>query len=51
MPIAEYVAAPASDLALKSTGIDHVHAAGAPMAALTAWQFLIELDHNHPNPL
>ena len=48
---AEYVAAPASDLALKPAGIDHVHAAGAPMAGLTAWQFLIELGHDHPNPL
>ena len=41
---AEYVSAPASDLALKPAGIDHVHAAGAPMAGLTGWQFLIELD-------
>ncbi|PWW02417.1 NADPH:quinone reductase-like Zn-dependent oxidoreductase [Paenibacillus cellulosilyticus] len=48
---AEYVAAPASDLARKPAGIDHVHAAGAPMAGLTAWQFLIELGHNEPNPL
>ncbi len=48
---AEYVAAPASDLALKPAGIDHVHTAGAPMAGLTAWQFLIELGHDHPNPL
>jgi NADPH:quinone reductase-like Zn-dependent oxidoreductase len=48
---AEYVAAPASDLARKPAGIDHVHAAGAPMALLTAWQFLIELGHDHPNPL
>jgi NADPH:quinone reductase-like Zn-dependent oxidoreductase len=48
---AEYVAAPASDLALKPAGIDHVQAAGAPMAGLTAWQFLIELGHNEPNPL
>jgi len=48
---AEYVAAPASDLALKPAGIDHVHAAGAPMSGLTAWQFLIELGHNEPNPL
>lgn len=47
---AEYVAAPASDLARKPPGIDHVHAAGAPMAGLTAWQFLIELGHNEPNP-
>ncbi|GGS24678.1 NADPH:quinone reductase [Streptomyces nojiriensis] len=47
---AEYVAAPASDLALKPAHIDHVHAAGAPMAGLTAWQFLIELGHDHPSP-
>jgi NADPH:quinone reductase-like Zn-dependent oxidoreductase len=47
---AEYVAAPASDFARKPTGIDHVHAAGAPMAGLTAWQFLIELGHKEPNP-
>ena len=48
---AEYVAAPASDLALKPAGVDHVHAAGAPMAALTAWQFLIDLGHDEANPL
>lgn len=47
---AEYVTAPASDLALKPAGIDHVHAAGAPMAGLTAWQYLIELGHGEPNP-
>jgi NADPH:quinone reductase-like Zn-dependent oxidoreductase len=47
---AEYVAAPASDVARKSAGIEHVHAAGAPMAGLTAWQFLIELGHKEPNP-
>ena len=48
---AEYVAAPASDLARKPAGIDHVHAAAVPMAGLTAWQFLIALGHTHPNPL
>jgi NADPH:quinone reductase-like Zn-dependent oxidoreductase len=48
---AEYVAAPASDLALAPASLDHVHAAGAPMAGLTAWQFLIELGHDEPNPL
>lgn len=48
---AEYVAAPVSDLALKPKGIDHLHAAGAPMAVLTAWQFLIERGHDVPNPL
>ncbi|MFF0156111.1 NADP-dependent oxidoreductase [Streptomyces sp. NPDC005263] len=47
---AEYVAAPASDLARKPAGIDHVQAAGAPMAGLTAWQFLIEVGHDHPSP-
>jgi NADPH:quinone reductase-like Zn-dependent oxidoreductase len=48
---AEYVAAPASDLARKPAGISHVQAAAVPMALLTAWQFLIELGHDHPNPL
>lgn len=48
---AEYVAAPASDLARKLAGIDHVQAAAAPMSGLTAWQFLIELGHDEPNPL
>ncbi|MEE1800406.1 NADP-dependent oxidoreductase [Streptomyces sp. JV176] len=47
---AEYVTAPASHLARKPAGIDHVHAAGAPMAGLTAWQFLIEAGHDHPSP-
>jgi NADPH:quinone reductase-like Zn-dependent oxidoreductase len=48
---AEYIAAPARELARKPSGIDHVHAAGAPMSGLTAWQFLIDLGHDHPNPL
>ncbi|MGW7267830.1 NADP-dependent oxidoreductase [Streptomyces sp. NPDC054842] len=47
---AQYVAAPASDLAHKPAGVDHVRAAGAPMSGLTAWQFLIELGHDHPSP-
>ncbi|GAA0335021.1 NADP-dependent oxidoreductase [Actinoallomurus spadix] len=47
---AEYVAAPASDLAPKPAGVDHVHAAGVPMAGLTAWQYLIEVGHDHPSP-
>ncbi|GAA2470462.1 NADP-dependent oxidoreductase [Winogradskya humida] len=47
---AEYVAAPASDLALKPTGLDHVRAAGAPMAVLTAWQYLVDLGHDVPSP-
>jgi NADPH:quinone reductase-like Zn-dependent oxidoreductase len=58
---AEFVAAPATDLAHKPASIDHVHAAAAPMAGLTAWQFLIERGHetvppfqaelHHPMPL
>ncbi|MDQ0790454.1 NADPH:quinone reductase-like Zn-dependent oxidoreductase [Streptomyces sp. B3I7] len=47
---AEYVAAPASDLAHKPAALDHVEAAGAPMALLTAWQFLIDLGHDVPSP-
>jgi NADPH:quinone reductase-like Zn-dependent oxidoreductase len=48
---AEYVSAPASEVARKPAGIDHVHAAGAPMSLLTAWQFLVERGHDAPNPL
>jgi NADPH:quinone reductase-like Zn-dependent oxidoreductase len=48
---AEYVGVPASEVALKPTGIDHAHAAGAPMSLLTAWQFMVELGHTEPNPL
>lgn len=48
---AEYVSVPASEIALKPTAIDDVHAAGAPMSLLTAWQFLIELGHNEQNAL
>ena len=47
---AEYVSVPARELALKPKGIDHIQAAGAPMSLLTAWQFLIKLGHNAPNP-
>lgn len=48
---AEYVSVPASEVAAKPAGIDHVHAAAAPMSLLTAWQFMIELGHNAQNPL
>ncbi|WP_205749035.1 NADP-dependent oxidoreductase [Frigidibacter oleivorans] len=48
---AQYVAVPASELAAKPAGIDHVHAAAAPMSLLTAWQFIIEQGHEVPNPL
>ncbi|PWC62934.1 NADPH-quinone reductase [Azospirillum sp. TSH7] len=48
---AEYVTVPASELGIKPPGIDHVHAAAAPMSLLTAWQFLVDLGHDEPNPL
>lgn len=39
---AEYVSAPARDMALKPTSIDYVQAAAVPIAALTAWQALFD---------
>jgi NADPH:quinone reductase-like Zn-dependent oxidoreductase len=48
---AAYVTVPASQAAIKPAGIDHVHAAAAPMSLLTAWQFMIEQGHEVPNPL
>ncbi|MER5796115.1 NADP-dependent oxidoreductase [Streptomyces sp. NPDC001980] len=47
---AEYVTAPAADLAPKPPTVDHAHAAGLPMSGLTAWQYLIEVGHDHPSP-
>jgi hypothetical protein len=38
---AEYVAAPAAELARKPVTLDHVHAAALPLAGLTAWQGLV----------
>jgi NADPH:quinone reductase-like Zn-dependent oxidoreductase len=38
---AEYVAAPASHLALKPSNISHEEAAAATLAALTAWQAIV----------
>jgi NADPH:quinone reductase-like Zn-dependent oxidoreductase len=39
---AEYVAVPESLLALKPRTIDHIHAAGIPLAGMTAWQALFD---------
>ncbi len=39
---AEYVAAPSRQLARKPASLDHVHAAAIPLAALTAWQGLVQ---------
>ncbi|HEV2637794.1 MAG TPA: NADP-dependent oxidoreductase [Actinocrinis sp.] len=38
---AQYVVAPAAQLARKPAGVSHRAAAGAPMPALTAWQSLV----------
>lgn len=48
---AEYVTVPASEVSLKPIRVDHMHAAAAPMSMLTAWQYLVELGHDEPNPL
>jgi NADPH:quinone reductase-like Zn-dependent oxidoreductase len=39
---AEYVTAPARHFAAKPAGLGHVHAAGLPLAGLTAWQALVD---------
>jgi NADPH:quinone reductase-like Zn-dependent oxidoreductase len=39
---AEYVAAPSRNFARKPAGISHVQAAALPVAALTAWQALVD---------
>lgn len=40
---AEYVAVPATDVALKPKSVDHFHAAALPHVTLTAWQALVEV--------
>jgi DNA-formamidopyrimidine glycosylase len=39
---AEYIVVRENEVALKPKTIDHVHAAGVPLAALTAWQVLFD---------
>ncbi|MEU4624926.1 NADP-dependent oxidoreductase [Actinoplanes sp. NPDC023801] len=39
---ADYVTAPARHFAAKPADLDHVHAAGLPLAGLTAWQALVD---------
>jgi len=41
----EYVTAPARQFARKPTSIDHLHAAGLPLAVLTAWQVVVDTAH------
>jgi NADPH:quinone reductase-like Zn-dependent oxidoreductase len=42
MGYAEYTTSPASHLAAKPAGVDHIQAAGVPMAGLTAYQYLFD---------
>lgn len=42
---AEYVTAPARAFAAKPSGVDHVTAGAIPLAALTAWQALVDTAH------
>ncbi|RJQ76279.1 NADP-dependent oxidoreductase [Pseudonocardiaceae bacterium YIM PH 21723] len=39
---AEYVVAPSRTFVAKPANVDHVHAAGLPLAGLTAWQALVD---------
>ena len=45
---AEYVTAPSRQLARKPATLDHTHAAAVPLAALTAWQALVDTAHLRP---
>lgn len=42
---AEYVTAPARQFARKPSNVSHVQAAAVPLAALTAWQALVDTAH------
>jgi NADPH:quinone reductase-like Zn-dependent oxidoreductase len=45
---AEYVVAPPRHFARKPAGLDHVTAAGLPLAGLTAWQSLVDVANIQP---
>ena len=45
---AEYVTAPARQWARKPATLDHAHAAAVPLAALTAWQALVDTARLEP---
>lgn len=40
---AEYVVAPAADMARKPAGLDFIHAAAVPLGGLTAWQAMFDV--------
>ena len=44
---AQYIAVKASEAALKPARLDHDHAAAVPLAALTAWQALVDTAQLH----
>nr|WP_188755087.1 NADP-dependent oxidoreductase [Microbacterium album] len=44
---AEYAVASTTSVARKPASLSHVEAAGVPLAALTAWQLVIETAHAH----
>jgi len=44
---AEYAVVPSQSIARKPTSLSHVEAAGAPLAALTAWGLVVETAHAH----
>nr|WP_299040342.1 NADP-dependent oxidoreductase [uncultured Pseudokineococcus sp.] len=48
---AQYVTAPVDELSLKPAAVSHQRAAAVAMSGLTAWQYLLEQGHDHPNPL
>ncbi len=45
---AEYIAARASEIALKPQTLDFIHAAAVPLSALTAWQSLFDASNLQP---
>jgi len=45
---AQYIVIRDSELAFKPRSVDHVHAAGVPLAALTAWQALFDAARLEP---
>jgi NADPH:quinone reductase-like Zn-dependent oxidoreductase len=45
---AEFVTAPSRQFARKPAAIDHDHAAGIPLAGLTAWHALTDIAHLRP---
>ncbi len=45
---AEYIAARASEIALKPQTLDFIHAAAVPLSALTAWQSLFDAGNLQP---